>query len=370
MVFLESWAFGIWIKRKVVMRTFYKSYFKGNRRFNWNSSKTSITFLTSFLCVCSVISFYFGTVAFAQNPSSEARANEETTDKKGEPPTEPRKRAEYFDCAIDYSYLQEDQLPILTVGMRELFELIKKDEYEQAKKKAGELIQNLIEKNTPWNADIKYEAWMESNVGFGLNQYIHIMAVAQELNGEYDKALMSYGAVYMTNLEAFDWTYARLLYGKGRKPFAFNRVYMTLTEYHNLSLESIERVKQKVKETEEAFYNKDKRLDLFRTGIPVGRDELGRLDLEALELYRIRDWCAQIVCPKLHFTYPSVWNEERRDRPQYVELTRKSYAEFLKFMEEEFEKYSPKGELKPTKQSPGRAEQSMEFLRKLSELPY
>lgn len=254
--------------------------------------------------------------------------------------------------------------------MYDLFKLIAKDEYEQAKKKAGELIQNLIEKNTPWNADIKYEAWMESNVGFGLNQYIHIMAVAQELNGEYDKGYMSYGAVYMTNLEAFGWTDARLLYGRGRKPFAFTRVYMTLTEYHDLSLESIERVKQKVKETEEAFYNKDKRLDLFRTGIPVGRDELGRLDLEALELYRIRDWCAQIVCPKLHFTYPSVWNEEIQDRPNYVELTRKSYAEFLKFMEEEFEKYSPKGELKPTKQSPGRAEQSMEFLRKLSELPY
>lgn len=352
------------------MRTFCSENNLFGRRPSMSSSNSPIMVLFPFLCACSIFALYSGPDVFAQEPSSETRANEETTDKQGEPRPDQRGMHERFDCAIDYSYLQEDRLPILTVGMYDLFKLIAKDEYEQAKKKAGELIQNLIEKNTPWNADIKYEAWMESNVGFGLNQYIHIMAVAQELNGEYDKGYMSYGAVYMTNLEAFGWTDARLLYGRGRKPFAFTRVYMTLTEYHDLSLESIERVKQKVKETEEAFYNKDKRLDLFRTGIPVGRDELGRLDLEALELYRIRDWCAQIVCPKLHFTYPSVWNEEIQDRPNYVELTRKSYAEFLKFMEEEFEKYSPKGELKPTKQSPGRAEQSMEFLRKLSELPY
>ena len=353
------------------MRTFYKSCFRGNRRFNWNSSKTLITFLTFFLCVCSVISLYSGTDAFAQDPSSEDQANEETTDKKGEPPTEPRKRSEYFDCAIDYSYLPEDRLPILTVGMRELFELIAKDEYEQAKKKAEELIQKLIEENTPWNAHIHipFYSWMESNVGFGLNQYIHIMAVAQELNGEYDKALMSYGAVYMTNLEAFGWTDARLRYGKGAKDLAFSGVFLTLTEYHNLSLESIERVKQKVKETEEAFYNKDKRLVLFQTGIPVERDELNRVDFEALELYRIRDWCAQIVCPKLHFTYPSVWLEEIYDRPQYLELTRKSYAEFLEFMEEEFEKYSEKHKNLDGWQGT-RAKKSMEFLRKLSELPY
>ena len=285
-----------------------------------------------------------------------------------------------FEQRIDYVCLDDEFVRVQDGFI--MVQSLRDGRYQEVIETARNHLNDLL-KNPPW--DVEYSETSPdpiSNLGFGISVYLYFLAVALELNNRYDEALQTYGVIYKSNLEEYTWSYIRIqrsleVQGKNRplKPFQipFNYVVQVVQEYHDLTPENVASVLKKVKTTEDYFFRgKNERPGaLSKLGVPVLRDLKGRRDLEALELYRLRDRCAQVVCPKLHFTYPALYcdPDTTSEVESYAKLVQQSFAEFLDYMESEYQTFlnNPNNNGEERKR---RAEDTMILLRSMKDLPH
>lgn len=67
-----------------------------------------------------------------------------------------------------------------------------------------------------------------------------------------------------------------------------------------------------------------------RSGLPVPNSYD---DYEAVRLYQLREKCARIATPDLYYRKCTLSEDDNDQRAAYRQQVRKSYAEFLRFME-------------------------------------
>ncbi len=117
----------------------------------------------------------------------------------------------------------------------------------------------------------------------------------------------------------------------------------------------------------------------IRTDVPVNLDEEKYRDVEAVELYRIRDWCARFICPNLVYKKLSLSSEStKQERVESVKFIRECYAQFMDFMEQEYEKMMADEGVALSFQRnrfisnsvKDKFAEPMTLLRKIKELPY
>lgn len=317
-----------------------------------------------------------------------------------EPPTEEKSPTEEniefnkidFEREINYTRLYEERpwWSVKASGSRQeslnyIVRFLWKNDYEGAIKtlrsRIDERLKNDVPWNVPWNPTDRLRLYMR-NAGLGLNRDFQALAICLELNGDYEECVVIYSLVFGTDPETLGWIDARVAYEwRRREPLpgldvtesVFHSVVKLIQDFHDLTPTNVDNVIRKVRETEKAFAE-GKASSLCYTGIPVMFDSLERRDQEAVELYRLRDWCARIVCPKLHFIYLGLYDDMPRDgeRIKLIETTRKSYEEFVDLMEEEYSKLKSSNHYLVSLENfrGRRALDAMTLLRKMKELPY
>lgn len=178
---------------------------------------------------------------------------------------------------------------------------------------------NGLNENAPWNEDVGERA----SSGRAYYMYLNILAVAYELNGDWTKALNAYASLHGEKSEEFLWAQARIFYATGNKQSAFKAICDAILQ--NLHL-SIDLTIKKLTESDE------KRNRVMRTfGI---YSERGAPDAEWFALWKLRDQCARVVMPELHYVVNAgASNNENGD----FNLAQKdAFERFLLFFEEEF----------------------------------
>ncbi len=206
--------------------------------------------------------------------------------------------------------------------------------------------------------------------------YLHAYARACELKGEYAKAsnlyLLLYGGNY-SSTEEIKWTSTRLAFAqKGKDGIYFSP--QMLAEYKEVDFNSIVAELEKWVELLNQRKSGANSPDVVFADIilPTQSKYLEcRYYAEARRLYVLRDRCAQIVNPRLHFTIdtrpdPSV--DPRQPRYRLILLSRASYLTFLDYMEEEYRKTLERLE-KAGREPSEKLKAKMEVARQLARLP-
>ena len=189
-----------------------------------------------------------------------------------------------------------------------------------------------------------------------------LLAVSYELSGQVERAYGVYSMLYGW-LPEMTWASLRLGYAieQGKCPRPVGSCYdIAIPAYRQvcefvptLPLPSIDAVVRRVNIELDDCKSK-------RRAVPCDF-----IDWEAIHLYRLRDNCARIVCPDLHYREaPSHTNND--DRVLCIR-TRIAYSKFMKYMEEHYAKHmTTEGDRDVAEQ----ATKTMEILRKIAELPY
>lgn len=286
--------------------------------------------------------------------------------------------------SINYTHLLRDPLPIYNGFFGDMLEKLGKGEYEFVIEETRKAINESVEKNPPWDAilppDIEKQAdlrliEMLGNQGCGFSCLVRLLALALELNGEYDKAQIAYGLAYGADAESMAWIVARLNYERGLRGVAFLQVCEVVQEYHNdLKPADIDKVIDQVK-TYEGLVREGRYLDTRSSGIPIGRDENHNQDVAMMELYQIRRQLALFINPFLDYSELAYcrdqYRQERENAAKHIVEIRNAYAKGVAFMEEEFQK-----EVEPSNPDDRsywiyqHKRDTVELLRKMKELPY
>ncbi|MBQ9372815.1 MAG: hypothetical protein IJU03_11550 [Thermoguttaceae bacterium] len=229
----------------------------------------------------------------------------------------------------------------------ETLKMLNEEKYSDAISRTKNAIKNYLNEKTPlnrppWEDDIPIESKrglaLPVKYPMNLERYIQLLGLAYELSGNYNKAERSYDIVYGTNEVALNWTKARLLYERNNRRRSFVVVCGFLQQYYNLTPQSVDNVIERVKSAELKWKDDQDAAIYVRGGVPVDLDEQKYRDVEAVELYRIRDWCARFICPNLVYKKLSFSSEStRQERVESVKFIRECYAQFMDFMEQEYE---------------------------------
>ena len=208
--------------------------------------------------------------------------------------------------------------------------------------------------------------------------YLHAYARACELKGEYDKALNLYELLYGGNsssTEEMKWIRARLSFLKNGTDAdsSFPFIIKLLADYKEVNFDAVVAELEKWVELRKTGSVSSSDVIFADIILPIqSKSYECRYYAEARRLYVLRDRCAQIFNPRLHFTIdtrpnPSVDN--RQPRYRLVLLSRASYLTFLDYMEEEYQKNLE--QLEKAGREPGeRLKAGMEVARQLARLPY
>ena len=206
--------------------------------------------------------------------------------------------------------------------------------------------------------------------------YLHAYARACELKGEYAKASNLYSLLYggtYSSTEEIKWTRTRLDFAQKGKDGIYFSLQM-LAEYKEVDFNSIVAELEKWVELRNQRKSGANSPDAVFVDIilPTQSKYLEcRYYAEARRLYVLRDRCAQIVNPRLHFTIdtrpdPSV--DPRQPRYRLILLSRASYLTFLDYLEEEYRKTLERLE-KAGREPSEELKAKMEVARQLARLP-
>ena len=266
--------------------------------------------------------------------------------------------------------------------------LLNEEKYSVAISRTKDAIKNYLNEKTPpnrppWEEDMpierKHGSVLPVKYPIFFERYVHLLGLAYELNGDFEKADKSYDIVYGTNEIALNWTKARLLYERNNRRRSFVVVCGIIQSYYNLTPQSVDDVIERVKSIELKWKNNQNDSIYVRGGLPVDLNERKFRDVEAVELYRIRDWCARFICPNLVYKKLSLSSEStRQERVESVRFIRECYAQFMDFMEQEYELMMADEDVAVSFQRNRFTSNSvkdefadaMTLLRKIKELPY
>ncbi|MDO5308842.1 MAG: hypothetical protein Q4G03_05050 [Planctomycetia bacterium] len=275
--------------------------------------------------------------------------------------------------------------------------------YKYQKDYAGavEYLREQLASLKPWESQGLHDNTNTNTAGYhhsGMAFHILLkqLGLALELNGQYEEALNVYMAVYSNN--DLLWAKARIAYrlkllaqeDPNFKPthdldFELKQkdplFYVIIIVIQVMPKLCIEEVLERTKEYQELMQTHDEDLILAaKNGVgfgylPVLHDTR---DPDAQAAYRFRDNCARIMCPSLDAG--AILNDEHG---KYAITTRIAYTEFLKYAEEQYQKYQQ--QLQSFSESPSdwnfqerlyfgysaeEVEKTMTLLRKIGELPY
>ena len=189
---------------------------------------------------------------------------------------------------------------------------------------------------------------IDAKSGTLLRKYMFFLATAHELNGDWREALSLFGAIEGDYSVDFMLTEARILYAIGNRKDAFKISCDAVLRLDPLPIDS---VFGKIENERQNFPKRQ------RIMLPGGA---GSYDPEWIQLWKLRDSCARIVCPELHFVAAHPFRKVPEGSKSFDELQRESYELFLKFIDEENERLP---------QYKRRAWEANIF-HKLEELPY
>lgn len=318
--------------------------------------------------------------------------NTSTVQEKSISPCQPAERLWSIDLKAlsDTSFLQsirEDKLsPFLNYDLfsteltssvllysRDVYSEITKGEYLQAAQKAALELSRLVEENAPWKIDGYKEGGRAA-----FNNLLLLQAHSLEMAGRWDEALGVYEALYGFNQklepENLEWVWLRRSYAREEAQEMASSFCRILSRY-DLSVEKVESVIESGKILrEKANANPD---EMWSMRLPIGETENGELDFEAYRVYALRDQCARVVYPKLHYAVPVTDNLRGA---KIAQLTRLAFDKFVEVIEKDLESYLENPEayrgkvFSYVKISQEKevliAKQTIEILRKMKELPF
>ncbi len=230
---------------------------------------------------------------------------------------------------IDYSFLSEDPFYIPTdVTSRIRLSLQGKD-YDDVIKYCRKGLNKLQPLSEEYLSLGKNDDERLAN-GRICSYYLRGLAVAYELKGDWDAAESLIPIAY--NTSEGNWASLRVKYAREK---GSNTVPKGNFDQEDLFFEICLMVKQETYlDVDRVIKSNDEFLALDeetkRSGIPVP-DSYN--DNEAVRLYQLREKCARIVTPDLYYRKCALSEDDRAQRAAYRQQVRKSYAEFLQFME-------------------------------------
>lgn len=318
--------------------------------------------------------------------------NTSTVQEKSISPCQPAERLWSIDLKAlsDTSFLQsirEDKLsPFLNYDLfsteltssvllysRDVYSEITKGEYLQAAQKAALELSRLVEENAPWKIDGYKEGGRAA-----FNNLLLLQAHSLEMAGRWDEALGVYEALYGFNQklepENLEWVWLRRSYAREEAQETASSFCRILSRY-DLSVEKVESVIESGKILrEKANANPD---EMWSMRLPIGETENGELDFEAYRVYALRDQCARVVYPKLHYAVPVTDNLRGA---KIAQLTRLAFDKFVEVIEKDLKSYLENPEayrgkvfsyVKISREKEVLiAKQTIEILRKMKELPF
>lgn len=147
------------------------------------------------------------------------------------------------------------------------------------------------------------------------------MAIAYELNGNWQEALDAWALVYGDVCEEYNWAFIRILYASDNKELAF-RLIGDMVE--SLSWVSVDDVKAK---TGAQPFN-----------VPFIGGVVGEVwDPEWLALVRFHNECARVICPESYYVSSNDVEREEEGTLDFTTLQGESYLKFIDFMQEQLE---------------------------------
>lgn len=282
----------------------------------------------------------------------------------------------------------------------ETLTLLNNGQYSEAELKAKIFIKKYLNhelhsSNPPWDDKEPVERSKNTAPMFkysvNICVYAQLLGLAYELSGDYFNADKCYEIVYGSNELARAWTRSRLGYKQkdSMQRGTFTEICGIIRRYYKLTPEDVDSVVEKIKTTERQWKENPNTDIMIDCGVPVGLNEGQLRDVDAVELYRIRDWCARFICPNLVYSklkfspdsfgqYIVTPDDLGQYRIETVKLTRECYAQFMNAMEEEYEKIrldlSEQSNLPASRFRPPTINDDftdvMTLLRKIKELPY
>lgn len=158
-------------------------------------------------------------------------------------------------------------------------------------------------------------------VYWGVGDFLGELSEMLECVGKYREAQNIEGVFIggTNDAPSKHWQAARYAYSQGRYDEAFKFVYEALAKNY-------------------AFWNLDAAILRGRT-FPYTLDfrERRLSGIEYDEVYGIIDECVRVVCPSFHWKYKNSWpTGSRPDRVNELEQYRKSFQEFMRFIEDEY----------------------------------
>ncbi len=282
-------------------------------------------------------SFVFSDEVFPNNGVESTPIKDESGDELLEDDDPPRPPELYYSFrsnsiyGLGNCYASESFLPDNYDG---LFEMIQNRQYDEV----IVLCKRRLNERVPWKAG-DLTNFNDIYDGILFRFYMNDLASALELSGNRKTALRIYRALYKERItdDDYSWIEARLIYPKCRR-----------TSFKLIC---------EVGEKTYALLNIDQvyaRNSIDRRYYDTRNYEMIMSATEWRRLYEIRDRCACIVCPDLHYRSTNGFNMSK--------LVKESYQKFLTFMEEEYAKPENNSE-------PGRYRVVMECFRKLGNLP-
>lgn len=274
---------------------------------------------------------------------------------------------------LNYDWFSSELTSSVLLYSRDVYSEITKGEYLQAAQKAALELSRLVEENAPWKIDGYKEGGRAA-----FNNLLLLQAHSLELAGRWNEALGVYEALYGFNQklepENLEWAWIRRCYAREEAPETASSFCRILSRY-DLSVEKVESVIERGKILrEKANANPD---EMWSMRLPIGETENGELDFEAYRVYALRDQCARVVYPKLHYAVPVTDNLRGA---KIALLTRLAFDKFVEVIEKDLESYLENSESYRGKSftyvniSPEKevliAKQTIEILRKMKELPF
>lgn len=179
-------------------------------------------------------------------------------------------------------------------------------------------------------------------------KYLFFLATAHELNGDWREALSLFAILEGEDSVDFMMTEARILYATGNKEEAVKLAGEVLLRLDPLPFDSVsKKIEERNKRTQ------GRRVCLISL-------EPGAYDPEWILLWKLRDSCARIICPELHFVAAHPFRKVPEGSKRFDELQRESFERFLELVDEEYER----------RPSDWKRELSSRVFHKLEELPY
>ena len=352
------------------------------------------------LRVCSLLAIVFlfqlatSTYGFISDDESAKSTAANATENRRNSETNPSSRlimndvdfdVEFAEKYVDYNLLSGDNL-VAPVFNTEALALLNDGKFDDAIAKLQQKIKNYLAFRTAWGTvspKVKSQgkpAALQEDELIPLSRYVHLLGLAFELKKDYYNATNAYRLVFDSNPKDWEWTEARLRYERGRSdPWEADQSFCmvcNIIRRYNLSAKVIDEAIEYAKEEETRW----------KSNPPEGYEPIfllhhaqGNQVLDALELYKIRLWCARFVCPNLLYKYRIRDGQFTSDgRAETVRLIRDSYDSFMIFMEEEYAKAMEDGHenvlsMELRDRSEGEKESFtivMAILRKIKELPY